>query len=446
MACQDLPENGPDGIRRPGPRRIIKSLFDQTINDRESPKQKHSFDPGHLTWRSMRMKLSHRITTLNDSGSDGWDLYRRAQEMTATGHDITDLTIGEHDRRTDPSILEAMNASARGGHTGYATLPGTDGFRDTIATRVTGRTGVPTSRDNIIVTAGGQAALFAAVSAACDPGETALYIDPFYVTYPGTIRGTGAVAHAVRAQASADFQPDAVDIDAAARATDAKALLVNSPNNPTGVVYSDETLTGIVNTARARDLWLISDEVYETQVWDGTHLSLRPLAPERTLVIGSMSKGHAMTGSRLGWVLGPEDAIAAIGEFTLNTTYGVPGFIQDAAEFALNRGSAFENEIAAPFRRRHTRARGYLEHSGLHVVPSAATMYLMVDIRPTGLDGEAFALQLLETAKVAVMPGESFGHAAAGHVRIALTVEDSRLMSALTALCDTYATLKQDAA
>ncbi|MEM9426670.1 MAG: pyridoxal phosphate-dependent aminotransferase [Pseudomonadota bacterium] len=392
------------------------------------------------------MKLSHRIEMLTGGGSDGWDIYRKARALAEQGVDVVELTIGEHDRRTEPEILDAMHASAKGGHTGYATLPGTDSLRDAVAARVAERTGVPTTRDNIVIVPGGQAGLFAAHVAACDPGDTALFIDPYYATYPGTIRGAGAVAQPVAARADLGFQPRAEDI--AAEAETASTLLVNSPNNPTGVVYGRETLEGIARVTQDHDLWLISDEVYDTQIWSGTHLSPRQLPgmAERTLVIGSLSKSHAMTGSRLGWIVGPEEAIGHIINLTTHTTYGVPGFVQDAGEFALKQGASLEERISAPFRRRHAEAMRRLTTRGLHVVPSTASMYLMADIRPTGLSGEDFAHRLLDTHHIAVMPGESFGAASAGHLRIALTVADERLHTALDTLADLYAALTEKAA
>ena len=194
-----------------------------------------------------------------------------------------------------------------------------------------------------------------------------------------------------------------------------------------------QTLEGIADVARARDLWVISDEVYDTQLWGGDHLSPRALPglAERTIVIGSLSKSHAMTGSRLGWIVAPEEVVSHLATLALGTTYGVPGFIQEAGLFALRQGTAFEDRISAPFRRRHAAMRAVLAGSNaVSVVPSAATMYLMLDLRATGLSGEDFAGRLLDEHRIAVMPGESFGSAAAGHVRVALTTDDTRLEAA----------------
>lgn len=382
------------------------------------------------------MQRSQRIRGLTGGGSDGWEVFLKARAMIAEGLAVTELTIGEHDVRTAAPILQEMHRTALAGHTGYAAVPGTSSLRDTVAARVQARSGVPTSRDNVVITPGGQAGLFAAHMAACDPGDTALYIDPYYATYPGTLRGAGTTPQVITAQAEDAFQPRAEALRAHSKG--AASLLINTPNNPTGVVYSKATLGAIADVCREDDLWLISDEVYDTQVWEGQHLSPRALPgmAERTLVVGSMSKSHAMTGSRCGWIVGPEEVIADLITLATHTTYGVPGYIQDASVFALNQGDAFEAEIAAPFRRRREIARGVIARQNtLNLIPSQGAMYLMLDVRATGLSGEAFAYDLLEQHHIAVMPGESFGAAAAGHIRVAMTIDDDTFARALAILC-----------
>jgi len=382
------------------------------------------------------MKASQRITTLLGGGSDGWDVFNRAREMIADGTPVTELTIGEHDIRTAAPILQDMHRAAMAGHTGYAAVPGTTHLRDVVAARVQSRTGVPTTRANVMITPGGQSALFAAHAAVCDPGDTALYLDPFYATYPGTLRGVSAKPLCIRTRPEDAFQPRASDI--AAHAKGAKSLLINSPNNPTGVVYSRATLEGIAQVCIDNDLWLISDEVYDTQVWEGAHISPRALPgmADRTLVVGSMSKSHAMTGSRCGWIIGPEDIVDHLINLATHTTYGVPGFIQDAAAFALTQGEAVETEVAAPFRRRRALAKKVLAaQNAVALVPAQGAMYLMLDVRSTGMTGEAFANALLDAHHIAVMPGESFGQSAAGHIRVAMTIEDGAFETALRTLC-----------
>ena len=381
------------------------------------------------------MEIAHRMTALTGDGSDGWDVFYKARALKNQGNPIIELTIGEHDIRTHMDILAAMGRSARGGHTGYAAVPGTEGLRAAVARRIEAQSGVSTTEENILITPGGQSALFTAHMAVLNPGDIALYCDPYYATYPGTLRSTGALDRTIPCDPAHDFQPRAADLESAAQG--ARSLLVNSPNNPTGVVYDRATWEAIAKTSIAHDLWLISDEVYDTQVWQGEHVSPRSLQgmQARTLVIGSMSKSHAMTGSRIGWICGPIPVIEHLTNFATHSTYGVPGFIQDAAEFALSQGQELEDEVAAPFRRRRRIALDLVAQQNLvRVVPCSGAMYLMLDMRATGLSGETFAHALLDAHQIAVMPGESFGQAAAGHIRVAMTVADDQFSKALTVL------------
>ena len=309
--------------------------------------------------------------------------------MKADGAPVIELTIGEHDRGTDRSILDAMHESALGGNTGYAAVPGSPALRERIAARIAERTGVATGPENVLVVPGGQAALLYAHHAVCNPGDTALFIDPHYATFPGTIRAVGAKPLAIRASAENGFLPDPQDV--ARAAVGAASLLINSPNNPTGAVYGERILEGLARVARDHGMWVVSDEVYDTQVWDGAHLSIRACdaMAAQTLVVGSLSKSHAMTGSRIGWVVGPEEAIAHMENLALCANYGVAGFVQDAALFALGLVAEFERRVAAPFlRRRDLALKRIAAQRIVRAARPAGAMYLMLDIRETGTVGD----------------------------------------------------------
>ena len=383
------------------------------------------------------MQLSKRIQQITTDGSDGWEILYKSRAMIAKGQDVLELTIGEHDIRTDPTILAAMHQSALGGHTGYASVPGTPELRRAVAARIQERTGVPTSHKNVLITPGGQAGLFAAILCATDPGDHVVHLDPYYATYPTSIRAASCVPMPIKTGPENDFQPSAADLNSCRDG--ACAFLMNSPNNPAGTVYSAATMEAIAGYVQRNELTLISDEVYDTQIWSGAHVSPRalPNMAQLTIVIGSMSKSHAMTGSRIGWVIAPEEAIENMIDLATNTTYGVAGFVQDAALFALSQGEAFEDEIAAPFKRRREIALTILQ--GFPNIPMIAPrggMYLMLDMRKTGLSGIEFANRLLDERSIAVMPGESFGHSAAGHIRVAMTISDDRFGDALLGLCE----------
>jgi len=386
------------------------------------------------------VQKSHRISNINKAGSGGWEVFLKARKMISEGIDVIELSIGEHDIPTDKSILKAMHTSALAGNTGYAMVPGLLSLREAVAQRVQARTGISTCVDNILITPGGQAGLFATHAATCDNGDRALYVEPFYATYPPTLRAQGLEAVSVPTRSRYGFQPRRADLEDHAKG--ARSLLINSPNNPSGSIYSKETLTMIADVCKNHDLWLISDEVYDTQIWSSKHISPRSLPgmQERTLVIGSMSKSHAMTGSRIGWVVGPQDMIAHLIDFATNTTYGVAGFIQEAALFALGQGVKFEEKIAAPFARRRKITLNVLEDfPQVKAVDPQGGMYVMLDIRATGISGIEFANRLLVQRHIAVMPGESFGQSAAGHLRVAMTIADTAYEQALRTLCQ-YAT------
>ena len=380
------------------------------------------------------MQLSSRISVLGKSGG-GWDLFVRAKTMVEAGEPIINLTVGDHDIATERAILDAMYRSAVSGKTGYGVATGRLAFRERIASLVEARTGVPTDHDNVVILNGGQTALLAAHLATLTPGDQVAVFDPYYPTYPATISAAAGRCVLIPTLTDDNFDPDLDELERIA--PDMRSLLINSPNNPTGNVYAREALERIADTAQRHDLWVVSDEVYWTQVWDGEHCSIRALPDmmERCFVVGSMSKSHAMTGSRVGWLIGPKHAMPAIADLVVATTFGVPEFIQEAALFALDQGTDLEQRIAAPFRARRAIALDILDAQQLvrYAVPKGG-MYLMLDIRSTGLSGEQFAERLLSDAQVAVMPGESFGNCAAGHVRIALTCDEEAIGIALTRL------------
>ncbi len=377
--------------------------------------------------------LSNRIVGLVPGEQDGWALHYRARSLQADGQPVIMLSVGDHDIKTHPAVLTAMQQSAEGGNLGYTAVPGSGNLRRAIADRVTRRTATPASADNVIVTSGGQGGIFSAMNAALDPGDACVMLDPFYTSFDVTVRAVAAEPIVVPTRAEDGFQPDAAAIEAALTPR-TRAILINTPGTAVNALNSPERLEAVAELCIRRDLWLISDELYDSQVHDGDHVSPRDLPgmADRTFVVGSMSKGHAMTGARVGWVVAPERAIAGMIDLAGATTYGLPGFIQDAALFALTEYPEQEAQVAERYKRRRDIAVAALGNGpGVKVVPPQGGMYVMLDIRETGLTGDTFGSRLLDEEWIGVMPGESFGHAAAGHVRIALTVADDALEDAM---------------
>jgi arginine:pyruvate transaminase len=296
-------------------------------------------------------------------------------------------------------------------------------------------TGVETAPDEILAAPGGQAALFAAVLATLDDGDHAIVVAPYYATYPPTFRAAGADFTVVEARAEDGFQPDAAAIEKAVR-PDTRAILINTPNNPTGAVYTRATLEGIAEVCRRHDLWLISDEVYWTITGGRQHLSPRALPgmAERTLVVNSMSKSHGMTGWRIGWLTGPAPTIETLISLNLVSTYGLPDFVSRAAIEALENGYGVAGIAERYARRRAVFLEAIRGMNGITVRGSEGGMYVMLDVSAIETDCETFAWGLLEAEKVSVMPGSSFGEAAAGHIRISLCQPEDVLREAAARL------------
>ena len=377
---------------------------------------------------------SERISGIIPSGKDGWEVHFAAMNRKQAGEKIIMLSVGDHDFDTPSESVEACIKALRAGYHHYTQLPGIPGLREAMARISTQCTGVATIPEQIIATPGGQSALYCAVMGVLDPGDHAVVVAPYYATYPGTFRSAGAEFTIVEAAASDGFQPHAEAIKAALK-PNTRAILINSPNNPTGAVYSRESLEGIAELCVRRDLWLLSDEVYWT-LGGGEHLSPRALPgmAERTLVINSMSKSHGMTGWRIGWLTGPEGMITLLVSLNLVNTYGLNDFVSRAAVEALNEGYGVK-EIAERYASRRTvfldAVRGL---NDITVRGSEGGMYVMLDISAIEPNDEEFAWALLDAEKVAVMPGSSFGEAAAGHIRISLTQPDEILQEAANRL------------
>jgi arginine:pyruvate transaminase len=376
-------------------------------------------------------KPSSRISGISPSGKDGWEVHFAALARHQNGEDILMLSVGDHDFDTPSETVEACVTAVRGGHHHYTQLPGLPRLRKAMAKIAGEATGVPTTADEVLATPGGQSALYAAVQATLDPGDHAVVVAPYYATYPGTFRAAGASFTVVEARAEDGFQPDAKAVEAAVR-PNTRAILINTPNNPTGAVYTRGTLEGIADICRKHDLWLFSDEVYWTLAGAEPHLSPRALSgmKERTLVINSLSKSHGMTGWRIGWLTGPAELIRLAIGLNLVSTYGLNDFVSRAAIEALENHYGVD-EIAARYAARReiflAEMRGF---NAVTVRGSEGGMYVMLDIRAVESDCERFAWALLEAEKVGVMPGSSFGEAAAGHIRISLCQPDEPLKEA----------------
>jgi arginine:pyruvate transaminase len=256
--------------------------------------------------------------------------------------------------------------------------------------------------------------------------------EPIYNTYEAVIGVSGARLVTVPLCADRGFHPD---LDAIARAVTprTRVIWINSPHNPTGAVFTAEEIAGIADLCRNRDLWLVSDEVYEDLAFTRPHVSpwSLPGMAERTVVVSSLSKSHAMPGFRFGWIIGPAPLSGHLFDLLLCMTYGSPAFIQDGVLAALESELSDAFALRRAYRRRATMLSQILQDApNCRVTPPEGGMFVLLDIRDTGLGSEDFAQALLEQENVAVLPCDGFGSSGVGHLRISLTAAEPRLAEA----------------
>ncbi|XKE47104.1 aminotransferase class I/II-fold pyridoxal phosphate-dependent enzyme [Halomonas organivorans] len=393
------------------------------------------------------MRYSRLTDRIAGEGAAAWDIHNRALARQAAGEDITVLSVGDPDFDTPAPIVEGAVASLRAGATHYPDVQGKRALREAIAERYRAR-GVDATADNLIVMAGAQCGLYAAAQCLLDPGDEVIVPEPSYVTYEAVLQSTGASMVRIPLRGDAGFRLDPADLEAAITPR-TRAILLNSPHNPTGQLIDADAWAAIAALCRRHDLWLISDEVYAELIFEGEHVCAagQPDMAERTVVVDSLSKSHAMTGWRLGWVLGPEPLIGHLSNLALCMLYGCPDFIQDAARDALRQPLPELDAMRETYRARRDAVVAALAGcQAVQVVTPAAGMFLMIDVRATGLSSQAFADRLLDEQGVSVLSGEAFGPSAAGFVRLSLTVEEARLAAACRRLARVAEAARADAA
>ncbi len=379
------------------------------------------------------MRYTAITQRLKGLGGDKWDLHFKAEELAEQGHDVLRLTIGEPDIATPDALIERAHEAMQRGRTGYSNGRGEPGLRNALAARYSAKAGREITEDQIMCLPGTQTSLYTTMMGIVEAGDEVLVGDPNYVAYEGLIRATGATIVPVPLRAEHGFRMQADDV--AARVTPkTRALLLNTPHNPTGAILTHDEVAAIGALARAHDFWLVSDEVYDEMIFDGTPftspLDLPELA-DRTVVVSSISKSHAAPGFRSGWCVGPEEFTEALLPLSETILFGSQPFIADMTELAVRDGSP----VAAGMSARFARRAGYLvdrlgAETRLQVLRPQAGMFAMVNVAATGMTGYDYALDLLETQRVAVMPGSSFGTVLNDWVRLALTVSDEELATA----------------
>ena len=374
------------------------------------------------------MKFSSLTQRISGTGADAWLTHYEAVAARARGEDVIVLSVGDPDIATPAPVLERAIEQLRRGDTHYVAAAGRLEVRHAIARAHAARTGQAVSAENVVYLAGAQNALFVASLCLLGPGDEVVTFEPMYPTYPATLEVGGA--RMVCAPADARLRPDLAALRALVTGR-TRAIVWASPNNPSGCVFNESELAVIEELARQHDLWLIADEVYAGLAPGGRVPGLAARLPQQVVTLGSLSKSHAMTGWRAGWLVGPRELAVNAELLAMCMLFGLPGFVQEAVITALDIAPAAEQHTREYCRTRQQRFAAGLRGIGeLRPIEPEAGMFMLLDVSASGLSGREFVRALYGSQRVSVMDGAAFGAATAHCVRVCFATEEASLDTA----------------
>lgn len=391
------------------------------------------------------MRYASVTDRLAGLGSDKWAVHFRARQMKQAGHEIIELTIGEPDIPTPTDMIDVAERAMRAGRTGYSSGRGEPALLAALSAKYTARTGRQIGPENIMCFSGTQTALSMVMMGLAEEGDEIITGDPLYATYDGVVRATGATRVSVPLRPEKGFRMQAADLERVITPR-SRVLLLNSPHNPTGAVLSAAEIAEIGEVCIRHNLWIVSDEVYELMIYNGTFASPldRAELADRTIAVASISKSHAAPGFRSGWCIAPKEFTERLLPLSESMLFGGQPFIADMTAYALSRPSTAAATMRESFLRRAQRISERLDgKAGIVAKIPQAGMFILADIRATGLSGQDFAMRLLEEELVAVMPGESFGDNLAGYLRLSLSVADDKIDAACAGIVRLASRLQQ---
>ncbi len=356
---------------------------------------------------------------------------RVLMEMAARVPDCIHLEVGEPDFPTPAHIVEAAYRAGREGFTKYTPNAGLPSLREAIAAKVRRENGFPCLPDQVVVTPGAIAALALATLTVAGRDDEVLIPDPGWPNYQSIVALAGARPVYFPLRADRGLQPDPGEVEALVTPR-TKAILVNTPGNPTGAVFTRETAEALVRLAARHDLYVISDEIYEALVFEGEHVPLARFdADGRVLSIFGFSKTYAMTGWRLGYLVTSRDLAPRAASLLEPIASCASSISQKAGEAALAGPQDCVRQFRDSYRVRRNLVRDILDGTGLLATVPRGAFYALLDARRTGKTGMQFAQALLERERVAVTPCESFGPSGAQAVRISFATAEHLLKEGL---------------
>jgi arginine:pyruvate transaminase len=387
------------------------------------------------------MRYSPLVQRIAGEGADAWVIHYAARAALERGEDVIMLSVGDPDLDTPSPVLERAIERLRSGDTHYTPATGREHLREAIAASHRSRTGQAVEAAQVIFLAGAQNALFATSMCIAGPGDEVIALEPLYPSYPATLEVSGARMVRVASPASRGFRVDLTALEASITPR-TRALFFATPNNPSGAILSTADLAVIGDLARRHSLWVVADEVYAGLAPGGRVPSLAAELPEQVVTISSLSKSHSMPGWRAGWLVGPRQLAVHVEAMAQCMLFGLPGFIQEAAVTALSVADAAESRIREYCAvRRDFLLAGLAGVRGLKCFVPDAGMFMLVDVRDTGLSGYDFMCELYKTERVSVLDGGAFGRETAGFVRVCFATDEALLRQAMVRIRRFVATL-----
>ncbi|MBM4317927.1 MAG: pyridoxal phosphate-dependent aminotransferase [Deltaproteobacteria bacterium] len=363
------------------------------------------------------LKLANRVSTLKSSSI--MEISAKAAQLKAQGYEVISLAAGEPDFNTPQPIQAAATLAMKEGITKYTPAAGFQALREAIAKKVTKENSYSVDPEEVLVTSGAKHGLYLTLQCLVNPGEAVLIPTPAWVSYRPMIELAGASVIPLPLYEEDGYRPNVDRWKGMAIPPNAKGIIINSPNNPTGVVYSREELMKLTGWALQRNLWIISDEIYEKIVYDNlAHTSVAALGPEAkraTITISGFSKSYAMTGWRFGWAIADKPFISKMAALQSQSNSHVTSFVQWAAITACDLPESVAGSMVAEFDKRRRYCMERLDKLSQHLSYTRPTgaFYIFINLskwlianKMTDLE---FCKDLLEIAHVGMVPGSSFG-------------------------------------
>ena len=375
------------------------------------------------------VKLSGKVRSLKPSSTLA--VTARALELKRQGVDVVSMAAGEPDFDTPEHVKRAATEAMRAGKTKYTPVQGVPELREVIAQKFERENGLSYAPSQISVSTGGKQSLFNAFFALLDPGDEVIIPAPYWVSYPEMVSFAGGAPVAVDTypESGYDLDPDALE---AAITPRTRAIVLNSPSNPTGAVYPESTLRAVADLAQKHGLLIVTDEMYEHIIYDAEHVSVARFAPEHTLTINGASKAYAMTGWRIGYAAGPQPLLNAMNAIQGQSTSNANSIAQWAALAAIQDSRDFIAMARQQFRERRDRIVAGLNDLGLPTPTPQGAFYVMADTARIDPDELEAARVILDEARVAVVPGTDFR--APGRVRLSYATSMDQIEEALSRL------------